>query len=95
MTPFDAALKYDGSTGKIQIHALGAGRLGGEGVFAKRIGAASEDDGYIILFVWDEKLEQSECLIIDAKNFDGAPVAKIRIPHRVPFGFHAGWVPAA
>ena len=94
MTPFDAALKYDDSTGKVEVHALGEGRFGGEGVFAKRVGATSEDDGYVIAFVWDEKLEQSECLIIDAKNFEGAPVAKIRIPHRVPFGFHAGWAPA-
>ncbi len=92
---FNAALKHDGETGKIQVHELGAGRWGGEGVFAKRTGATSEDDGYVVQFVWDENREQSECLIIDAQNFDGAPVAKIRIPHRVPFGFHAGWVPAA
>ena len=91
---FDAALKYDGVTGNTQVHELGAGRSGGEGVFAKRAGAASEDDGYVIMFVWDETLGQSECLIIDAQNFEGAPVARIRIPHRVPYGFHAGWVPA-
>ena len=92
---FDAELKYDNETGAIQVHRLGVGRWGGEGVFAKRDGAVAEDDGYVILFVWDETEQRSECLIIDARNFEGPPVARIRIPYRVPFGFHAGWVPGA
>jgi carotenoid cleavage dioxygenase len=92
---FNAELKYDNETGAIQVHDFGPGRWGGEGVFAKRDGAAAEDDGYVILFVWDETARRSECRIIDARNFEGPPVATIRIPYRVPFGFHAGWVPAA
>ena len=90
---FDAELKYDDTTGAIQVHTFGPGRWGGEGVFAKRDNARSEDDGYVILFLWDENEQRSECLIIDAQNFEAPPVATIRIPHRVPFGFHAGWVP--
>ncbi len=90
---FNGELKYDNETGAIQVHDLGPGRWGGEGVFAKRSGATAEDDGYVVLFVWDENTRQSECLIIDARNFEGPPVARIAIPHRVPFGFHAGWVP--
>ena len=92
---FDGELKYDNETGAIQVHRLGPGRWGGEGVFAKRDGAQAEDDGYVILFVWDETAQRSECLIIDAQRFEDPPVARIMIPHRVPFGFHAGWVPAA
>lgn len=92
---FDAELKYDDADGSVQVHALGPGRWGGEGVFAPRAGAAAEDDGYVILFVWDETGQQSECVIIDAQRFDQEPVARILIPSRVPFGFHAAWVPAA
>ena len=92
---FNAELKYDNETGAILVHELGAGRWGGEGVFVKRDGAKAEDDGYVILFVWDENAQRSECLIIDARNFESPPVATIRIPYRVPFGFHAGWAPAA
>jgi carotenoid cleavage dioxygenase-like enzyme len=92
---FDAELKYDNESGAIEVHDLGPGRWGGEGVFAKRDGATKEDDGYVILFVWDENEQQSECLIIDAQAFEGEAVARIRIPYRVPFGFHAGWVPVA
>ena len=91
---FDAALKHDGTTGEIAVHALGQGRWGGEGVFAKRDGAIEEDDGYVILFVHDDAQMRSECLVLDAKAFDSPPVARLILPHRVPFGFHAGWIPA-
>ena len=91
---FNAELKYDDQTGAIQVHDLGAGRWGGEGVFVKRDGAKTEDDGYVVLFVWDDNTQRSECLVIDARDFESPPVATIRIPYRVPFGFHAGWAPA-
>jgi carotenoid cleavage dioxygenase-like enzyme len=31
-------------------------------------------------------------VILDALDFSGDPVATIRLPARVPFGFHGGWV---
>jgi len=92
---FDGLLKYDNHSDKTEVHELGANRFGGEAVFAPRSGAVEEDDGYVIAFVQDEGCNQSECLIIDARNFSADPVARILIPHRVPYGFHAGWVPGA
>lgn len=91
---FDGELKYDDETGALQVHKFGPGRFGGEGVFAPRKGATSEDDGYVVCFVWDENTESSECVVIDAQNFEAEPVARIKIPYRVPFGFHASWVNA-
>ncbi|MFT5580178.1 MAG: carotenoid cleavage dioxygenase-like enzyme, partial [Paraglaciecola psychrophila] len=70
-------------------------RYGGEAVFAPRIGAQTEDDGYLVSFVHDEKTDQSECLIIDAQDIAAGPVATIIMPFRVPYGFHAGWVAAS
>jgi carotenoid cleavage dioxygenase len=89
---FDALLKYDHATGKTQVHRFGLGRFGGEGIFAPAVGGTAEDDGYAICFVWDENTQSSECVVIDARRFEAEPVARIRIPYRVPFGFHAGWV---
>jgi carotenoid cleavage dioxygenase len=35
----------------------------------------------------------SDVVILDAQDFDGEPIATIRLPVRVPFGFHGGWAP--
>jgi carotenoid cleavage dioxygenase-like enzyme len=32
--------------------------------------------------------------VIDAQKFSDGPVARVRIPSRVPYGFHANWVGA-
>ena len=92
-TMFDALLKYDCRTGATHVHRFGPGRFGGEGVFAPASGGG-EDDGYVIAFVWDEEAASSECVIIDSRAFEDPPVARIRIPYRVPFGFHAAWIKA-
>jgi carotenoid cleavage dioxygenase-like enzyme len=94
-TPFTSEIKFDREDGSMTVHSLGEGRKGGEAIFAPRRGAKAEDDGYVILFTWDEPNQQSECVVIDAQNFEAEPIARIKIPHRVPFGFHATWVPNA
>ncbi|KAM3735675.1 hypothetical protein ACB098_10G104500 [Castanea mollissima] len=50
-----------------------------------------EDDGWIITFVHNEDTDISEVHIIDTKNFSSEPVAKIRLPCRVPYGSHGGF----
>ncbi len=92
MPVFDGELKYDNETGKIQVHHFGDDCESGEAVFAPRIGSIQEDDGYVICFVYDASSGSSECHIIDAQNFEAPPVARIKIPQRVPHGFHASWV---
>jgi carotenoid cleavage dioxygenase len=92
---FDAELKFDDEVGTIETHEFGPGRFSSEAVFAPRIGGTAEDDGYVICFVYDETSDTSECVIIDAQKFTEEPVARIRMPRRVPHGFHAAWVPDA
>jgi carotenoid cleavage dioxygenase-like enzyme len=91
-TPFTSEIKFDAETGAMQVHSLGEGCKGGEAIFAPRKNAKSEDDGYVVLFVRDDINQTSECRVIDALDFEGEPVARVQIPHRVPFGFHASWV---
>ncbi|MDO7572707.1 MAG: carotenoid oxygenase family protein [Pseudomonadales bacterium] len=90
---FDAELKYDNQTGAVQVHEFGPDKESGEAVFAPKRNAQSEDDGYVICFVNDSHDRSCECHIIDAQNFEGPAVARIKIPSRVPHGFHASWVP--
>ncbi len=89
---FDGEMKYDNETGEIELHTFGDDCESGEAVFAPRINASSEDDGYVICFVYNVSEGSSECHIIDAQRFSDEPVARIKIPQRVPHGFHAAWV---
>jgi hypothetical protein len=43
--------------------------------------------------VYDPHRDLSDVVILDAQDFAGEPVATIRLPVRVPFGFHGGWAP--
>ena len=38
------------------------------------------------------RAEATDLVILDARNFEGAPQASIRIPHIVPPGFHGNWL---
>jgi carotenoid cleavage dioxygenase-like enzyme len=86
------ARKYDMTLGVSQVHDFGPARLPGEFVFAPRPGATGEDDGWAIAFVYDRAREASDLVILDARRFEDAPVATIRLPCRVPVGIHGAWL---
>ena len=92
---FDGLIKYDLETGLSQRHDFGAGVFGSEPAFAPKTNANTEDDGYLITFVADGASGASEALVIDARNMSGPPLARVKIPQRVPLGFHGTWATAA
>ena len=44
-------------------------------------------------YVHDRATDRSELAILDAQTLQN--VARIKLPHRVPSGFHGNWVPSA
>ncbi len=56
---------------------------------------AGEDDGYLVLFVYDEGTQSSDFVVYNAKSFSSKPVATVKLPQRVPYGFHGKHVNAA
>lgn len=90
----DGLVKYDLETGNTQVHKLGRGRFGGDSAFAPRSDRSTEDDGWLLTFVWDAVTKRSELLVIEAQNFTAEPIARVLMPQRVPYGFHATWVSA-
>jgi len=90
---FNALVKVDLETGDEQRYVYGPGIYGSEAPFAARPGATAEDDGYLLTFVTDTNDWSSACWVFDARDITAGPVAKVGIPHRVPAGFHATWMP--
>lgn len=90
-----ALFKHDFEAGTRQVHDFGPGRHPGEFVFVPAHAEAAEDDGWLIGLVIDMNAETSELVILNAADFEGEAQARIRIPHRVPPGFHGNWVARA
>ena len=88
-----AILKYDRQAGDCTSIELGKGRVCGEAVFVAADGAKSEDDGYVMTYVYDQSQDSSEFVIFDAQTMSDEPIATVQLP-RIPFGFHGSWVPA-
>jgi carotenoid cleavage dioxygenase len=95
---FDGLTKYDLAGGRSDTYWFGDGRWGSEAPFAPRAGTlgsaeAAEDDGYLVSYVYDEREGRSEVAVLDARDVTAGPVCTIKLPVRVPIGFHATWVP--
>jgi carotenoid cleavage dioxygenase-like enzyme len=91
-------LRYDLTTGEAVAHRFGSeqspGRPG-EAVFVPSSCApAGEDNGWYLGYVYDQARDGSDLVIIDASDFAAQPVARIKLPHRVPYGFHGNWIAA-
>ena len=87
---FDGVIKYALKTGRaVAERRFGTQRYGSEVAFAPRAGSTSDDDGYLTSFVVDETENRSEVVVWDAASLD--PVCRLRVPTRVPHGFHACW----
>jgi carotenoid cleavage dioxygenase len=85
-------LKYDFRTGERTAFHHGTGRGAGEPVFVARPGGTAEDDGWIVTLVHDLTDMSAEFVVLDAQDLGRGYVARVKLPQRVPYGFHGNWV---
>ena len=91
---FRRITKYDRSGGP-SVHASTVeGRWVGEPVFVPRTPDAEEDDGFVLNLMHDANEDRAALEIRDARGIDAAPLARLWLDERVPFGFHGNWSPA-
>lgn len=86
-------VKHDLLTGAREVFDHGPGRAAGEPVFVGRPGSTVEDDGWLVTFVHDGNDDSADFVVLDAQDFARGYVARVKLPQRVPFGFHGNWVP--
>jgi carotenoid cleavage dioxygenase len=87
-----ALLKHDFVRGTTTVRSFGAGKGLSEFVFEPAFADAAEDDGVLMGYVYDAATDRSELTILDAQTLED--VASIKLPHRVPAGFHGNWIPS-
>ncbi len=89
---FSGVYKYDYETGEKQIYHFPEGTCASETPFAPADNAQAEDDGYLVCFLSNGVTGESEAQVFDARDLTQGPVCRLRIPCRVPVGFHSCWV---
>jgi carotenoid cleavage dioxygenase len=85
-------LKHDLATGTHQAHDFGPDRHPCEFIFVPARADAGEDEGWLMGFVIDATAGATDLAILDARDFEAPPLARIRVPHVVPPAFHGNWV---
>jgi all-trans-8'-apo-beta-carotenal 15,15'-oxygenase len=90
-TPLQALLKRDMHTGEEQIWSAAPRGFGGEPLFVARPGGTQEDDGWVLLWLYNAARDRTELAIFDAQNIALGPIAKLNLKHHVPYGLHGSF----
>jgi carotenoid cleavage dioxygenase-like enzyme len=88
----DAVLWLDATTGSTVTWDAGGDTVG-EPVFVPRPGDPADDHGWWVTYAIDRTDESSSLVVIPAGDPAAGPVARVRIPTRVPLGLHGAWLP--
>lgn len=89
-------VRYDLVRDSAEMHRFGVNGMAGapdEAVFAPAPGQLDESAGWYLSYVYSPVRESSDLVILNASDFDAPPVARVRLPRRVPHGFHGSWIP--
>lgn len=90
---FEGTCKFDLETETmVKKINFGPNKAAGEVFFHKKDNPKSEDDGYLMSFVYDWEKKTSEFVMWDAKTMADEPVFSAPTQARVPHGFHTFFV---
>lgn len=89
--PFNAIVHYDLQAETRYVRDLGPTSFTSEPVFVPRSPQASEGAGFLLAVVYRQEENRSDLVVLDAENMTGEPLATVKLPHRVPYGFHGNW----
>ncbi|KAF3781281.1 putative carotenoid cleavage dioxygenase 4 [Nymphaea thermarum] len=90
-------LDFDQASGNdwvVVARSFGERCFAGEPFFVGKEEDGDEDDGYVLTYTHDEGSGESRFLVMDAKSPTLDIVASVKLPQRVPYGFHGLFVSA-
>lgn len=77
---------------EVAFRSYGRNCFGGEALFVRKDAGddidCDEDDGFVVSYVHNEIENESRFVVMDAKSPTLDIVAAVKLPGRVPFGFH-------
>lgn len=100
--PTDASGQTSGFLETVTKTTIGDGRtrvwrqpggFAGEPIFVRRPDGTAEDDGVLLTLVLEPQRGSSSLVVLDARDL--GEIARARVPHHIPFGFHGQFARAA
>jgi carotenoid cleavage dioxygenase-like enzyme/acyl-CoA reductase-like NAD-dependent aldehyde dehydrogenase len=93
---YDGFVAYDLLEERVQaVVDYGPACFGGEALFVPKPNGDRENDGWLMDIVYDEGSQSSTLRIWDAAAVTTGrtePIARVKMPHRVPYGVHGNWL---
>ena len=89
--PLQTVLKLDLTTGKQQIWSAAPRGFLGEPLFVPRPGGTAEDDGWLLVLMYDAAKHRSDVVILDAADLNREPLARLHLKHHIPYGLHGSF----
>lgn len=89
---FNAILKRNNKNNDVICHDFGPGKFTSEAIYIPATGAKGEDDGYVSSVLYDADTDRSEIVVLNAKDL--SDVARVKLDHHIPHGFHGFYTPA-
>ncbi|MBW4520888.1 MAG: carotenoid oxygenase family protein [Scytolyngbya sp. HA4215-MV1] len=103
--PLQAILKADLVSGDRQLWSAAPWGYVSEPVFVPRSASADrrglptadlegdEDEGWLLTLVFDGTRQRSDVVILDARNIQQGPIARLHLKHHIPYGLHGSFTP--
>jgi len=87
--PYQEVIKWDATGQTRQVwSSRDEGGVIGEPIFVPRQGGVEEDDGWVITQMYNARTHKTENIIFDARHVDAGPIARLKLAHHTPYGFH-------
>lgn len=89
--PLQGLLKQDMKTGETQTWSAAPKGFSGEPLFIPRPDGEQEDDGWVLLWLYEAANNRTELAIFNAQDITAGPIAKLKLKHHVPYGLHGSF----
>jgi all-trans-8'-apo-beta-carotenal 15,15'-oxygenase len=87
--PLQSILKLDLETGERKVWTAAPSGYINEPIFVPRPDSNSEDDGWLIVMMYDGAKDRSSVVILDPKYLTA--IATLHLTHHIPYGLHGSW----
>jgi all-trans-8'-apo-beta-carotenal 15,15'-oxygenase len=91
--PLQGLLKWDSQSQKSTVWSAAPRGFMGEPVFVPKPQSQGEDEGWLLILMYNAERSCSDVVILDAQQIEAGPLARLKLSHHVPYGLHGSFVP--